>query len=693
MSRYSSGGGGSSRRQVPSYQTSSSSSRNYSSSGGGGSLERDYSRSHLSGNGNSSSNYYSSSSRKPETGGGSSGYSYLEPNWIDKTRSSLPVDPYASNYLDRAPLTTSREYTTAAASAQPVYPSAAAAALSVGAYGANSSMPKAYARPDDYYRASAAPLAPSPAAHYGYSSAFEQSTMAAQAAAIYEMQNSKRDAWPATPHHHVVDYGGRREDERSRSNGGGDRRRDEGERRRDERRVEERRGGAESWRDRDRDVLRERERRPSLFSRERERERDLRVTVSSSTRRGGDDRREVRRADPPLAAAAARNSRHDAPRERDTRDASRRSIEKRAAADSIAGLDRESRDLERQLAKVQRELEQLESSGRTKGNSREKEKESERSSRRPAASSAPTRRVTSSPARGGPPRRTVVPPPRASMIASSYYSSHRTAAVRPTRGIGGGRSTRPSGQMLPSLLDAVVPRPGRRSAPVTRASRGSAVWEVQRRGAPPPPQLPSRGGPSASKRIGAAKRGTTATTSRFPPLSSREKVRRAKEKLRREEERRKRIGKKKEGRHSKENREKRKEEDFAWLETIMSEDEELDEETNRKLLLAPRQVAVLAIIDQVVVHPHTLETFEDRREGQAEEAEQMVWTAEEADAIELLPIIDLKAEVCAAFLASHQDQDTESKNPEPEPAVVVSLKATATPLEPNGDGKDLTMEE
>lgn len=50
------------------------------------------------------------------------------------------------------------------------------------------------ARPDDYYRAAAAVAAPAQSAAlaaFGYgSTAFDQSTMAAQAAALYEMQVS-----------------------------------------------------------------------------------------------------------------------------------------------------------------------------------------------------------------------------------------------------------------------------------------------------------------------------------------------------------------------------------------------------------------------------------------------------------------------------------------------------------------------
>lgn len=167
----------------------------------------------------------------------------------------------------------------------------------------------------------------------------------------------------------------------------------------------------------------------------------------------------------------------------------------------------------------------------------------------------------------------------------------------------------------------------------------------------------------ATKRIAgyAAKR---TTRGRGEPVTSREKVRRAKEKMRREDERKRRMEKRKEGRdeRSKESREKRKEEDFAWLESIMSEDEELDEETNRKLLLAPRRRRVLAIVDRNAVHPHTLDNLDSKKDGAAVEdgeEERVLWTAEECEAIELLPIIDtmgsLESDVAAAFLAAHPD--------------------------------------
>ncbi|KAF8358647.1 hypothetical protein PRIPAC_93642 [Pristionchus pacificus] len=709
MSRSFGSSGGGNRRSAPSYQTSSSSARNYSSTGGS---DRDYSRSHLPGNGSSSgggANYNSaySAGRKSESGSTScGGYAYLEPNWIEKTRSSIPIDPYASSYLDRAPISTSRDYTTAAAAAaQPVYPSAAAAALSVGAYGASSSsMPKAYAtRADDYYRAASATLA-APAA-YGYSSAFEQSTMAAQAAAIYEMQmklqnSSKRDAWQAAAaSHHAADYGhSRREDDRRGGGGGGgmERRRDDG-RRGDERRVDDRRGGAvatESWRDRDREVARD-HRRPSLPTRERERDRDMRVPAAAAPARRDASHREVRRSDaaaPASSSSAARGRRDEHARDRegrDARDTSRRSIDKRAAVVD-SRLDRESRELERQLAKVQRELEQLESSG----GGRSKGKESDRPARRSAPSASVARRSAATApardardARGGvklaaepPLRRTFptrpqhriggAPPPM--MRTSAYGVQRRTPAVRPmavTSRFGGARSlggrvVRPTAmQPLPSLMDALVPRPGRRVAPFARVSRASA-WEAlpRRSGAPLPPARY----PAATRRVV----GATTYAGKRPlaggavamrtggrgevALSSREKVRRAKEKMRREEDRRKRNEKRRErAKETKESREKRKEEDFAWLETIMSEDEELDEETNRKLLLAPRQHRITALVDHAAVHPATAEQLEEKR-GE-EEAVPELWTAEECDAIELLPIIDpsLSAAVAAAFLDSH----------------------------------------
>ncbi|GMS88165.1 hypothetical protein PENTCL1PPCAC_10340, partial [Pristionchus entomophagus] len=212
---------------------------------------------------------------------------------------------------------------------------------------------------------------------------------------------------------------------------------------------------------------------------------------------------------------------------------------------------------------------------------------------------------------------------------------------------------------LPSLLDAVVPRPGaRRPFPARR----TGAWEAPaRRGAAPP--LPARRIAGYAAKRGAATTRTasgavvkTASARGREVLSSREKVRRAKEKMRREEERRKRNEKRKEER-SKESREKRKEEDFAWLETIISEDEELDEEANRKLLLAPRARRVILIVDRSAVHPNTLENLDETMGKEQEES--MLWTAEQADAIELLPIIDptssLRDEVAAAFLSAHPD--------------------------------------
>ncbi|GMT18354.1 hypothetical protein PFISCL1PPCAC_9651, partial [Pristionchus fissidentatus] len=453
MSRFSGGGGGGRRPPAPSYQTTSSSSRNYSSSAG---ADRELSRSYSSANGGNSANYYSSS-RKPEAP--SAGYSYLEPNWIEKTRSTLPVDPYASHsasgYLDRAPIpapyASSRDYP--APAAPTVYPSSAAAALSVGggAYGASSTMPKAYARTEEYFR-----TPPSLTGHgngYGYGSgggnAYEQSTMAAQAAALYELQHAKqREEWAAPPSMAVAGHHGGAMDYGRRT---GDRRSDE--RRRDEGRKDERRGGddrrAEAWRGSDPS----RDRRPPVPSRERDR--DLRAPVAAppSSRRVDHSThgRDVRRETAAAGGGTVRATR-DTARDRDlraSRDISSRRAEERKAVDTR--LDRESRELERQLAKVQRELKQLESGG---GGARGKEREIDRSRKPPPRRPSPPRRRVA-PAL---PRRSAILPPRS--LATRTFPA-RMPAVRPTRPIGG-RSARQSA-LLPSLLDGIVscPAPGR----------------------------------------------------------------------------------------------------------------------------------------------------------------------------------------------------------------------------------------
>ncbi|GMT18355.1 hypothetical protein PFISCL1PPCAC_9652, partial [Pristionchus fissidentatus] len=218
-----------------------------------------------------------------------------------------------------------------------------------------------------------------------------------------------------------------------------------------------------------------------------------------------------------------------------------------------------------------------------------------------------------------------------------------------------------------------------------RVSRVS-TWEApMRRGVAPRSLASSRGAVNG----GGVAAGGRATTRRVvgrrgETLSSKEKVRRAKEKLRKDEEsKRKTIDRRREER----DKEKRMEEDFAWLETIISEDEEVDEEAIRKLLLAPRQLRVLAIVDSEAVHPHTLQQLQDKVEADAV-SEPMLWSAEETDEIELLPIIDsevssLAAEVAAAYMEAHPEEEKEEGEEKKE----IEVKGEEPKPDSNGNEK------